>query len=272
MRMKIKRGKRNKAPDKVDRLEKDQDCDNSNETHLIERQDQLPYAADSGYPVIVFGPAVINTSAVNEFFNPGSVDYSRAHSVDSSLRSSPVTVVCASPMPCLSPQLRPLDIADLSDLSEPEDSEHNNTDQSPDNSLVPVSRPITDYRNNFTEMEGNFLTELLSATNNLKRPFGTVISQVNTFYEALPVLSCARWKDLERFLNAFKTMVTFNDINKQDKYNVIRPGLVKVHHLRGVAGYFNDGHMEYMKVPIVSSLGLNTLYSVLHSSRHLYGI
>ena len=131
-------------------------------------------------------------------------------------------------------------------------SESEESDSSLKRSLVAVSRPITDYWNNFTEFEANYLTELLNATRNLKTPFDTITSQASTFHDALHAIHCAIRPGLDRNMSAFKQLTAFNDISKDDRYWIVRPGIMAAHILRSITRYFTDGHTEYITVPTVS--------------------
>ena len=42
-------------------------------------------------------------------------------------------------------------------------------------SVVPISRPLTDYRNQFNELEGNRVQEVLFAMNSIREPINTTI-------------------------------------------------------------------------------------------------
>lgn len=225
VRKKIKREKKPKAKIEQDDYRQHEDM---YATSFYGDQD---YSVDPGYSVIVYAPNVMPVEELEDY-RPASVDSTRTPSVASSPMSSPI----ASPTSteCHSPA--------------PEDSSF----QSSDHSLVPISRPITDYRNNFTEVEGNYLTELLSATKILKKPIGTVVSQVTTLSSAYDVLHFARIKHLERLLTAFKGLSVFEGIDKHDRFSIIKPGINRVHHLRDAIGYFKDDQYEYMTVPTVS--------------------
>ena len=132
-------------------------------------------------------------------------------------------------------------------LFEPKDSE-------PELSLVPVCRPITDYRNNLTEMEGKYLTELQTATNILRTPIGTITSEATTFGDAVHVLFSARRLDIEKFVSMAKNLVAFKDIKEHDRLLIIKPGIIEMFHMRNVTSFFDDGQAQYLILPTVRML------------------
>ena len=152
-----------------------------------------------------------------------------------------------------------LDDSLIEEISEPEsivsyiDDNSENERQTVDKfAVTPVCRPITDYRNNLTEVEGNYLTELLNATNILKTPMGTVASEASTLFDALHVLSSAKIIDIQRYVSMSKNLMAFKNICQKDRLSLLIPGFFAMFFVRNVTGYFNDNDKEYIIVPTVS--------------------
>ena len=120
-------------------------------------------------------------------------------------------------------------------------------------SIVAISRPITDYRNNLTEIEGNYLTELLNATKILKTPYGSMTSEATTFIDAMHVLIGARASDIRRYYQMSKNLIGFKNICRSDQFSLLIPGFVESFFMRNVVGYFNDNDSEYFVIPTVRS-------------------
>lgn len=119
-------------------------------------------------------------------------------------------------------------------------------------SLVPVNRPLTDYRNNFTEIEGRYMTELLVATESLKTQMGTVCSEAMNFNDAIQVLHQSKIIDVQRFVALPKKLMAFNGISGEDSLSLIQQGVIEMHYLRSVTRYFRDGTFQYVIAPTVS--------------------
>ena len=163
-----------------------------------------------------------------------------------------------------------LDIFESIDTSSPEMVETNSVVSSLDSNIscfdsdsdqidvselavTPIDRPITDYRNTLTEVEGSYLRELLNATSILKTPIGTIASEATTLIDALSVLSGARTHDIQRYVSMSKSLIAFKNICQKDRYSILRPGLIEMFFMRNVTGYFNDNDKEYYIIPTVSS-------------------
>lgn len=99
----------------------------------------------------------------------------------------------------------------------------------------------------------------------LNRKLGTVSSQASTFHEAFQVITLSFNKEIERNLLAFKCLRGFTDLGKQDRYNVIKPGIMAVALLRTITAYFNDGHSQYMTVPTTVSARLHWNLAWFHA-------
>ncbi|XP_054169174.1 uncharacterized protein LOC128966351 [Oppia nitens] len=105
---------------------------------------------------------------------------------------------------------------------------------------VCIDRPLTDYNNNFNELEGNRITELLNAMKTFKKPFGPIVSQTNTYRESL----CAYSEHLEQVIIKLgvisKCLQLFNSINLNDQIALIKYGSIEISCLRSIIGYNDD--------------------------------
>lgn len=118
--------------------------------------------------------------------------------------------------------------------------------------IVPISRPLTDYRNNFTEMEGNRLSELLAALKLMDCPFGECVYKPDNCLDSLCCLSDNMEMIIERLVQASKRLTLFNEICEEDQLALIKYGAIEVSCMRQVIGY--DQGKNQLRVPGVLAL------------------
>ncbi|CAG2101271.1 unnamed protein product [Medioppia subpectinata] len=97
-------------------------------------------------------------------------------------------------------------------------------------SVTYARRPITDYRNNFNEIEGKRITELLSATNEMRRssPDGRTCLIKHPLIEE----ACKAWahkcvQEVDKLVKMSKCLVAFNRICDNDRIALIKYGSVE---------------------------------------------
>jgi len=107
--------------------------------------------------------------------------------------------------------------------------------------VVSIVKPITDYRNNFNEFEGNILTELLSATkilnnNNLdaNKQNHLSINRINGDDLDINVrkLKVHDMEDkLRLIIQMSKSLNGFRNICEEDRYSLIKYGFLEVNNM-----------------------------------------
>jgi len=107
--------------------------------------------------------------------------------------------------------------------------------------VVSIVKPITDYRNNFNEFEGNILTELLSATkilnnNNLdaNKQNHLSINRINGDDLDINVrkLKVYDMEDkLRLIIQMSKSLNGFRNICEEDRYSLIKYGFIEVNNM-----------------------------------------
>ena len=117
---------------------------------------------------------------------------------------------------------------------------------------LPIPRPVTDYENNFTELEDYKLMELFEVLRPLDFNFGNVqcgfyeigtvaqlVQMVNTFYE----------KEITSFVESIKRMNIFQNICENDRIALVKYSLMDILMLRSVQLY--DTNQESWTIPFV---------------------
>ena len=111
-----------------------------------------------------------------------------------------------------------------------------NSSQSQD-LVLSIVKPITDYRNNFNEFEGNILTELLNATNKLEQKhLGQIKMVINCrkFIEDIE-LQKLRLIDLDdkvkQMVKISQNLKAFHDISNEDRIALIKYGFIEVNNI-----------------------------------------
>lgn len=119
---------------------------------------------------------------------------------------------------------------------------------------LPIPRPVTDYENNFTEVEDYKLMELFEVLRPLDFELtiqsyffeigtvGQLVQIANTFYE----------KEIISFVNSVKKMNVFQNICENDRITLVKYGCMDIMMLRSVQLY--DLGREAYKIPIVSGI------------------
>ena len=117
-------------------------------------------------------------------------------------------------MEVLSPHINEILDDDISDLIE--------FDNWP---IVPVSRPITDYNNNFNENEFLRLQELLSATNHMQRNYIPVATEEpKQFSDFLNCLHRKCENDIPVIVKMCQSLRGFNTICESDQISLLKLG------------------------------------------------
>ena len=116
-------------------------------------------------------------------------------------------------------------------------------------SMVPIARPITDYRNTFNELEGNKLTELLNATSVMQSLAASITSQATNLLEVCQVMGLKCEQDIRDCIKMSKRLTGFNTIREDDKYVLMKHTSLGLSCLRSVIIYDTD--KEYFTMTLV---------------------
>ena len=121
-----------------------------------------------------------------------------------------------------------------------------------DFAVMPVIRPLTDYQNNFNELESNRLTELLSALNIMKCPFGEVTAKAGNWEDAITAIADDFEVLIEKLVKTSKRLRFFNELCNDDQIALVKYGGLDVCSMRQVIGY--DNQTQNLVLPGVISL------------------
>ncbi|CAG2099951.1 unnamed protein product [Medioppia subpectinata] len=113
--------------------------------------------------------------------------------------------------------------------------------------IVSINRPITDYNNNFNAIEGNRLTELLSASNSLKISYGSVVSVADTYIDAMSALCCNVEEMVIKSIEMSKNISLFSELCVNDQISLMKYGSIQVTYLRNITGF--DPNTNQLTVP-----------------------
>jgi len=106
-----------------------------------------------------------------------------------------------------------------------------NSSQSQD-SVLSIVKPITDYRNNFNEFEGNILTELMKATKLFRENFPGQpkrVIKVNKICENYKLIKIALNylnHNLQQIVKISQNLRSFHDICTEDRIALIKYGFI----------------------------------------------
>lgn len=117
-------------------------------------------------------------------------------------------------------------------------------------SVVPIARPITDYKNNFNEAEGMKLTELLNATSLMQGLAMSTTSQATNLLEVCRVMGLKCEQDIRDIIKVSKRLTAFNTIREDDKYVLMKHTTLGLSCLRSVIVF--DPSKENFTMTLVS--------------------
>ncbi|CAG2099950.1 unnamed protein product, partial [Medioppia subpectinata] len=104
-------------------------------------------------------------------------------------------------------------------------------------SVVAIRRPLTDYRNNFNEIEGNLLTEILFAINSKRESMATTPARIHNMTECRPVLTKKFTKEIESMSQGVKCLRAFNELCIDDQIALVKYGASDILSVRSVLLY-----------------------------------
>ncbi|CAG2100064.1 unnamed protein product [Medioppia subpectinata] len=118
--------------------------------------------------------------------------------------------------------------------------------------IVPIVRPITDYSNNFNELEGNRLNELLNGIKILAIPAANSGKrfELNTFPDAMKALITRQETSIQKLVEMCKTIGPFKALCEHDQIILIKYGAIKVKTLRMLLDF--DYETQAWTLPNVS--------------------
>ncbi|CAG2169897.1 unnamed protein product, partial [Oppiella nova] len=112
-----------------------------------------------------------------------------------------------------------------------------------DLSVIPVMKPITDYSNQFNELEGNKLTELLDALKLMISPTATSAENIalNSFVNTINVIIMTHENKIKKIIQMSKCLTTFNNLCDHDQLILIKHGAIEISILRMICNFnFED--------------------------------
>ncbi|CAG2169151.1 unnamed protein product, partial [Oppiella nova] len=107
-------------------------------------------------------------------------------------------------------------------------------------SLLPIARPLTDYRNNFNELEGYKLTELFSAISLIREPTTAkrVVEVVVYPQQMMGNLAARFEREIKKVVYFIKNLTGFRDVCENDQIALVKYGAIEVLNMRSIV-YFN---------------------------------
>ncbi|CAG2165906.1 unnamed protein product [Oppiella nova] len=110
-------------------------------------------------------------------------------------------------------------------------------------SLVPISRPLTDYQNQFNELEGNRLQEVLFAMNSIREPINTTIrGEITDIKECEIMINKLYAKEIQNFVKMSSSLSDFKSLCGSDQIALIKYGSIEIQNVR--SGSFYDLQTE----------------------------
>jgi len=103
--------------------------------------------------------------------------------------------------------------------------------------VLSIVKPITDYRNNFNEFEGNILTELMKATKLFRENFPGQpkrVIKVNKICENYKLIKIALNylnHNLQQIVKISQNLRSFHDICTEDRIALIKYGFIEVNNI-----------------------------------------
>jgi hypothetical protein len=118
-------------------------------------------------------------------------------------------------------------------------------------SVIPIHRPLMDYRNQFNELEGNKLQELLSAAQVFAERATIHTSDEISFQYMIDYTMIARFdRQLKCAIKMCKMLTEFKSLCENDRISLIKYGLFELFFIRSIINY--DTKQQYWRVPLVS--------------------
>ena len=110
------------------------------------------------------------------------------------------------------------------------------------NAIVPIGRPLTDYRNNLTEIEGIKLNELLTAITFMKTSSEHRITYKVIIEDPVIERACGVWankcqEQIQKIVRMSKNMMAFRNMCLNDQIALIKYGSVEIYVIRLIMQY-----------------------------------
>ena len=121
-----------------------------------------------------------------------------------------------------------------------------NNENTSNNTIVPVVRPVSDYTNTLNEMEGKRLEEVLTVFKQMEFTFGSDVYKPKNWTESNYLIRMEMDRQIETLVEASKQLSLFNEICANDQLALIKYGAIEVSCMRQVVGF--DVHTNRMKV------------------------
>ncbi|CAG2099960.1 unnamed protein product [Medioppia subpectinata] len=109
-------------------------------------------------------------------------------------------------------------------------------------SVIPIARPISDYSNTFNELEGNRLTELLSAVKHIQIPtFNTDSTHVKDKTELWTIVMAQNEWAIKHIIQMSKSLHGFTNLCETDQLILIKYSAIEIDVLRMIMAFnFSD--------------------------------
>jgi hypothetical protein len=121
-------------------------------------------------------------------------------------------------------------------------------------SLLPIARPLTDYHNNFNELEGYKLTELFSAISLIREPTTAkrVVEVVVYPQQMMGNLAARFEREIKKVVYFIKNLTGFRDVCENDQIALVKYGAIEVLNMRSIVYYNRE--KDRFECPIVCLL------------------
>ena len=121
-----------------------------------------------------------------------------------------------------------------------------NNENTSNNSIVPVVRPVSDYTNTLNEMEGKRLEEVLTVFKEMEYAFEPYEYKSKNLTESNYFIRIEMDRQIETLVESSKQLSLFNQICPNDQLALIKYGAIEVSNMRQVVGF--DVHTNRLKV------------------------
>jgi hypothetical protein len=120
-------------------------------------------------------------------------------------------------------------------------------------SLVPIARPLTDYQNQFNELEDNRLQEVLFAMNSIREPINTTIKgEITDIKECEIMINKLYAKEIQNFVRMSSSLSDFKSLCHSDQIALIKYGFIEIQNVR--SGSFYDLQTESWTINLVCNM------------------
>ncbi|XP_054169197.1 nuclear hormone receptor HR96-like [Oppia nitens] len=137
-------------------------------------------------------------------------------------------------------------------------------------SMIAIMRPLSDYYNNFNELEGSKMNELFAAVNNIREPKpNRLVSEVTDIYNLQTSAITLRFQRQVANLTKFtKNLTGFREICEDDQIALVKYGCVEMLNMRSILFY--DSENDLWDVPLDNQICSRLRTGVLMAKPKVY--